>query len=135
LPQPALVERHQVLGDKTGAESAAEKLSHDRRIVVSAIIAVAVDDPRGAATVLEDAVPEGTSVAYQFELSLLRASIAIAQGSARTRVLVRDALSIANRHGFVQTVLDTAPRLVDHLITDGGDYPRTGSLQSLEARR
>jgi DNA-binding CsgD family transcriptional regulator len=36
-----------------------------------------------------------------------------------------------DRYGYPQTVLDTAPLLVGHLITDGGNYPGTGSLHSL----
>jgi DNA-binding NarL/FixJ family response regulator len=31
---------------------------------------------------------------------------------------------VAERHGYVQTVLDTAPQLVDHVICDSHLYPR-----------
>ena len=32
---------------------------------------------------------------------------------------------MADRHGFVQTVLDTAPQLVDHVIANSHLYPRS----------
>ncbi len=121
------------LGDKRRAESAAERLPTDRRVVVSAIIALAADDPGRAATALGEAATDGASVRYNLELSLLRANIAIAQSSPHTRALVREALLVIERYGFLQTVLDTAPRLVDHLVNDGGDYARTTSLRSLVA--
>ncbi len=64
---------------------------------------------------------------------MLRASVAIAQNSPHMRTLVREVLLLVDRYGYVQTVLDTAPLLLGHLITDGGNYPGSGSLQSLVA--
>ncbi len=72
-------------------------------------------------------------VRYELELRVLRAEHCHRPQFAAYPALVRDALSIAERCGFVQTVLDTAPQLVDYLITDGADYRRTDSLQSLVA--
>jgi len=61
----------------------------------------------------------------------MRASIAISQSSPRARLLVRQALAAADRHGFLQTVLDTAPQLVDHVIANSHLYPRTEQLRAL----
>jgi hypothetical protein len=38
---------------------------------------------------------------------------------------------VAERHGYIQTVLDTAPRLVGHVICDSHLYPRTKQLTAL----
>ena len=40
---------------------------------------------------------------------------------------------MADRHGYVQTVLDTAPQLVDQLISDAAHYPNTDNVRSLIA--
>ena len=64
-------------------------------------------------------------------MRLLRASIAVSRSSPQATVLVRQALTVAERHGFVQTVVDTAPRLVERVIADSGLYPRTKQLTAL----
>jgi LuxR family maltose regulon positive regulatory protein len=38
---------------------------------------------------------------------------------------------VAERHGYVQTVLDTAPQLVDHVIANSQLYPRTEQVAAL----
>ena len=38
---------------------------------------------------------------------------------------------MAERHGFTRTVVDTAPQLVDHIITHSDLYPRTGRRKAL----
>jgi LuxR family transcriptional regulator, maltose regulon positive regulatory protein len=38
---------------------------------------------------------------------------------------------VAERHGYVQTVLNTAPQLVDHVMCDSDLYPRTKQLTAL----
>ena len=40
---------------------------------------------------------------------------------------------MADRHGYVQTVLDTAPQVVDQLISDSAHYPNTDNVRSLIA--
>ena len=40
---------------------------------------------------------------------------------------------MADRHGYVQTVLETAPQLVDQLISDAAHYPNTDNVRSLIA--
>jgi len=49
----------------------------------------------------------------------------------RAAHLVREALALAEQHGFVQTVLGTAPRLVDHLISASTSYVSTDNLRAL----
>ena len=67
------------------------------------------------------------------ELQVLRADIALLQQSPHAPRLVRDAVQVVDRHGFIQTVLDTAPLLVDHLISGSESYPRTEHLAALMA--
>ena len=38
---------------------------------------------------------------------------------------------MAERHGFVRTVVDTAPQLVDHVIANSDLYPRTRQRKAL----
>ena len=119
------------LGDQKGARSDTERLPGDRRIVMSAIIALAAGDPEQAAQALSNAPAGGVTIRFDLELQLLRASVAISQSSPQAPALVRQALAVAGRHGYVQTVLDTAPQLVDHLISDSHLYPRTKQLTAL----
>jgi LuxR family maltose regulon positive regulatory protein len=46
---------------------------------------------------------------------------------------VREALGLAERYGFLQTVLDTAPVLVDHLISGSARYPSSAYVSDLVA--
>jgi LuxR family transcriptional regulator, maltose regulon positive regulatory protein len=69
------------------------------------------------------------------ELKLLRASIALLQRSPSAPQLVSNTLRAVNRQGYIQTVLDTAPALVDHLIANSAHYPDTDNLRSLIAAR
>ena len=57
--------------------------------------------------------------------------MAILRSSHQAPQLVREALAIADRHGFVQTVLDTAPPFVDHLVSGSTLYPSTDNLRAL----
>jgi LuxR family transcriptional regulator, maltose regulon positive regulatory protein len=113
------------LGDHSGATSIAGRLPDDRRIVMSAAIALAAGNPGQAAQTLGGAPAEGATINADLELQLLRASIAISQSSPQAAALARQALAVAERHGFVQTVVDTAPQLVDHLIANSHLYPRS----------
>jgi LuxR family transcriptional regulator, maltose regulon positive regulatory protein len=119
------------LGDHQGAASVTERLPADRRIVMSAAIALAAGNPGEAAQALSDAPAEGATIRSGLELRLLRASIAISQSSPQAPALVRQALAVAGRHGFVQTVLDTAPEVIEHVISNTDLYPRTRQLTAL----
>ena len=119
------------LGDQSGAARIIERLPEDRRIVMSAIVALAAGDPEQAAQVLSGAPAEGATIRSDLELRLLRASLAISQSSPQAPALVRRALAVAERHGFAQTVVDTAPQLVEHVISDSHLYPRTRQLTAL----
>jgi LuxR family transcriptional regulator, maltose regulon positive regulatory protein len=119
------------LGDQNGAMSAAGRLPDDRRIVMSAVIALAAGDPAQAAQALSNAPAEGAMIRDDLELRLLRASVAIGQSSPQAPALARQALAVAERHGFVQTVVDTAPQLVEHVIANPDLYPRTDQRAAL----
>ena len=119
------------LGDQSGAASVIERLPGDRRIVMSAIVALAAGNPGQAAQALSSAPAEGATIRSDLELRLLRASIAIGQSSPQAPILVRQALAVADRHGFARTVVDTAPQLVEHVISEPHLYPRTRQLTAL----
>ena len=119
------------LGDQEGARSITERLPGDRRIIMSAIIALASGNPEEAAQALSNAPAVGATIRSDLELRLLHASVAVSQSSPQAPVLVRQALAVAERHGYVQTVLDTAPQLVDHMISDSQLYPRSKQLREL----
>ena len=119
------------LDDQGGAASVIERLPGDRRIVMSAITALAAGNPEQAAQALSGAPDEGVTIRSDLELRLLRASIAIGQSSPQAPALVRQALAVAERHGFAQTVVDTAPQLVEHVISEPHLYPRTRQLAAL----
>jgi LuxR family transcriptional regulator, maltose regulon positive regulatory protein len=121
------------LGDQNGATSVAGRLPDDRRIVMSAIIALAAGNPEEAAEALSGAPAGGATIRSGLELRLLRASVAIGQSSPHAPALVRQALAVAERHGFAQTVVDTAPLVVDHVISDSHLYPRTRQRAALIA--
>ena len=119
------------LGDQNGATGVTGRLPDDRRIVMSAAIALAAGDPAQAAQALSKAPAEGATTRADLELRLLRASAAIGQSSPQAPALARQALAVAERHGFVQTVVDTAPQLVEHLIANPDLYPRTEQRAAL----
>ena len=121
------------LGDQGGAASVIERLPGDRRLVMSAISALAAGNPGQAAQALSSAPAEGATIRSDLELRLLRASVALGQSSPQAPALVRQALAVAERHGFSQTVVDTAPALVEHVISDSHLYPRTKQLTALIA--
>ena len=119
------------LGDRSGATRVIERLPGDRRMVMSAIVALDAGNPGQAAQALSSAPGEGATIRSDLELRLLRASIAIGQSSPQAPALVRQALAVAERHDFIQTVVDTAPQLVEHVISDPHLYPRTRQLTAL----
>ena len=98
---------------------------------MSAIMALAAGNPEEAAQALSGAPAQGATIRSDLELRLLRASIAIGQSSPQAPALVRQALALAEHHGFVQTVVDTAPGVIEHVISDSRLYPRTRQLTAL----
>jgi LuxR family maltose regulon positive regulatory protein len=123
------------LGDRRGAGSWAEKLPEHRKAVVSAMIAITVDDPEAAAKALTLAPNPGATVRADLELRLLRATIALLRASPETPQLVSEVLRVVERHGYLQTVLETAPPLADHLVANPNRYPSTENLRRLIAAR
>jgi len=119
------------LGDLRGATLVTGQLPDDRRIVMLATIALAAGNPEGAAQTLSNAATGRATIRSGLELQLLRASVAISQSSPQASSLVREALAIAERHGFAQTVVDTAPQVVDHVISNSHLYPLTKQLAPL----
>ena len=119
------------LGDQNGARRVAGQLPGDRHMIMSAIIALAAGHPEEAALALSDAPAEGTTIRSDLELRLLRADIAVSRSSPEAPDLVRRALTAVERHGFVQTVLDTAPQLIEHVISNADLYPKTRRLSPL----
>jgi len=119
------------LDDHSGAASVIERLPGDRRIAMSAITALAAGNAEQAARALSSAPAEGATIRSDLELRLLRASIAIGQSSPQAPALVRQALAVADRHGFARTVVDIAPQLVEHVISEPHLYPRTRQLTAL----
>ena len=116
-----------------GARRVAERLPDDRRRVISALIALGAHDHRTASDIMSTAPAQGPTIRSDLELRLLRASIAILQASPRAPQLIRETVAVADRHGYVQTVLDTAPQLLDQLISDAAHYPNTDNVRSLIA--
>ena len=102
-------------------------------MVVAAIIALGTEDPEGVAQSLTNAPAEGPTIRSDLELRLLRASVAIMRSSPQASHLVREALGIVDRYGFIQTVMDTAPPFVDHLISGSTLTASTDNLRALIA--
>jgi LuxR family maltose regulon positive regulatory protein len=98
---------------------------------MSAIIALAAGSPEQAAQALSSAPAGKATIRSDLELRLLRASVAISQASPHAPALVRQALAVAERHGFTQTVVDTAPQLMDHVIANSHLYPQTRQRAAL----
>ena len=128
------------LGDRSGAAAAASRLPPDRRLVVTAMLELAAGDFPAAGRVLVAAPQRGLTPRLDLELQLLRAGLAIHRDSPQAPRLVKDALSAAERNGFVQTVIETSPQLVDHVISESSSYRMNDHLAALiaagvEARR
>ena len=52
-------------------------------------------------------------------------------GKTTTTINLAASLAVAERHGFIRTVVDTAPQLVDHIIANSDLYPRTRQRKAL----
>lgn len=119
------------LGDRRGALSTVDRLPIERRIVVSIMIALASGDP-GQAEALWGKLPTPMpTIRGSLERQLLQANLALVRSPAGTAGLVRDVLTVTNQHGFVQTVLDTAPLVIQHLVSESDRYPPTENLAAL----
>ena len=121
------------LGDAKGARRVAEQLPDDRRRVISALIALGANDPRTASDILSTAPPRAPPSAPIWSCACYAPVSPSWQASPRAPQLIREAVAVADRHGYVQTVLDTAPQLVDQLISDAAHYPNTDNVRSLIA--
>jgi LuxR family maltose regulon positive regulatory protein len=121
------------LGDPQGARRAAELLRSPRQHVVDAIIALAAGEVDAAEQALDKLVGTELTVRTEVELQLLRANVAVLRSASDTAQVVRRALDNAQRHGFVQTVLDTAPQLLDHVVANPHLYPHSNDLGRLLA--
>jgi LuxR family transcriptional regulator, maltose regulon positive regulatory protein len=121
------------LGDHDGARRVAAGLREDRRVVVSTVIALAAGDPSDAESLLRSVPETGGTIRSDLEFRLLRAALATLQDTPRARQMVRDVLVMVERHGFIQTVLETSPQLIDHLMSDSAGYPATEHLAALIA--
>jgi LuxR family maltose regulon positive regulatory protein len=119
------------LGDTRGAHGAVEQLPPSRRAVVEAIIALAGGDDVAAARALESLPAVGATLRSDIELQLLRANLKLVNARRDAPAVVRSALDAAQRHGFVQTVLDTAPQLLDHVVSQPDLYPAAWDLRAL----
>ena len=118
------------LGERGRARRAAEHLPPDRRTVMSAIMALDVRDLQSVAATLRNAPAEGPTPRSDLELRLLKAATALLEGAPGAPDLVRDALAFADRGGFVQSVLETAPLVLEHLISNS-TYASTGNIRAL----
>ena len=119
------------LSDPLGARRAAERLPFPRRAVVDAIIALAEDDVTTAEDALRSLAGARSTVRSDVEAQLLHANIALVARRPEATRLVRTTLDTAQRHGFVQTVLDTAPLLIEDVISRPHLYPEPANLGPL----
>jgi LuxR family maltose regulon positive regulatory protein len=119
------------LSDTLGARRASERLPFPRRAVVDAMIALAEDDHTTAEHALRSLAGASSTVRSDVEAQLLRANIALVARRPEATRLVRATLDTAQRHGFVQTVLDTAPRLIEDVISRPHLYPEPANLGPL----
>jgi LuxR family transcriptional regulator, maltose regulon positive regulatory protein len=110
------------LGDPRGAHLAAERLPPPRRAVVETIIALTGLDAAAAARALKGAITDKATIRSAVELQLLQANVALVGAEPRAPKLVKSALLAAQRRGFVQTVVDTAPQLLDHVVSQPDLY-------------
>jgi LuxR family transcriptional regulator, maltose regulon positive regulatory protein len=122
-------------GDAIGAQSVAQRLPPERHIVLSATLALAAGEWKRAATFLADAPTDGPTIRSDLELRLLRAGVARMQDSPDASRLLRRALSLVDEHGYLQTALETAPTIVDDLISESVGYPISATIRSLIAAR
>jgi LuxR family maltose regulon positive regulatory protein len=116
------------LGDPMRARRIAERLPPARRAVVDAIMALAAGDATKAEQALRPSVVTSSTLRSDVELQLLRANIALVARRPEATRLVRTTLDTAQRRGLLHTVLDTAPLLVEDVISRPHLYPERANL-------
>jgi LuxR family transcriptional regulator, maltose regulon positive regulatory protein len=121
------------LGDTRGAIGAADRLPEDRRAVMTAMIHLSANEPERAKTALDALPASPPTIRSDLELKLLWAEVALEQESRQAPRLIREALDVIASERFIQMVLDTAPHLVEHLLSDWDRYPRSEHLATLVA--
>jgi LuxR family maltose regulon positive regulatory protein len=121
------------LGDSGGAVGVVDRLPDDRRAVMTARIHLSAAEPERAKTALDALPANPATIRSDLELKLLRVEVALEQESRQAPRLIREALDIIESQGFIQMVLDTSPRLAEHLMSDWDRYPRSEHLETLVA--
>jgi LuxR family maltose regulon positive regulatory protein len=119
------------LGDPLRARRIAERLPPARRAVVDAIMALAAGDDTKAEHALGSSALTSSTLRTNVELQLIRANIALVARRPEATRLVRTTLDAAQRHGFLHTVLDTAPLLVEDVVSRPHLYPERANLGPL----
>ena len=115
------------LGDHFGARGLVGRLGTDRW-AIRTIVALATGEHDRAEVELRSAPASPMLPRDGIVLQLLRAEAALASGRPGAERDVRRALDAAHQRGFLQTVLDTTPRLVEHLATEPDRYVGTEQL-------
>ena len=123
------------LGDQLGAQALAARLPRARRAVTGAIIALAAGNVSEADRALTSLDGEPMTIRLDVERQLLRAHLAMASGSGDPRRKVQQALTFAQGHGFHQTILETAPQLVDDVIANPDLYRASTAFVPLALAR
>jgi LuxR family maltose regulon positive regulatory protein len=121
------------LGDVSGTMTIANRLPDRRSGVISAMVYLQTGQPQQALAALDALPAQQPTVRSDLELQLLRAEAGLRQQLDEAPRLVREVLDVAARHGFVQTILDTVPQLLQHVISDSDLYPRSEHLAALVA--
>ncbi len=119
------------LGDPHGARTAAQRLPTARRIVTEVILDLAEGNDAAAEHALNDAPAVGATTRADIELQLLRANLSLIRSPADAPHVIRQALDAAHRLGYLQTVLDTAPQVLDHVSANRDLYPHSEALATL----
>ncbi len=119
------------LGDPHGARTAAQRLPPGRRMVTEVILDLAEGDNAAAELALRDAPAIGSTTRSDVELQLLRANLTLVRSPADAPHVIRRALDAAHRLGYIQTVLDTAPQVLDHVSSNRDLYPHSEALAAL----
>jgi LuxR family maltose regulon positive regulatory protein len=110
------------LGDRTGAFDIAGRLPDLERGITIVRLALATKDHALASRFAADLPWAGTVAREDLQLRLLRASLALLDGSPRADRSVTETLSTAAQHGYLMTVLETTPGLADHVIAHPRRY-------------
>jgi LuxR family maltose regulon positive regulatory protein len=94
-------------------------------------MALAAGDDTKAEHALGSSALTSSTLRTNVELQLIRANIALVARRPEATRLVRTTLDAAQRHGFLHTVLDTAPLLVEDVVSRPHLYPERANLGPL----